>query len=78
MMAVAADHRGCSFNREKVIAAFDKRGWSVMVNTGKEFDGNSERNYAGWIVGQWLVTFNTNLVLRFIGEWRKKFSPKKK
>lgn len=60
-------------DKKKIVSTFQKNRWHVGVNTGNDFDINDKRNFAGYIVGQWLESFYPNLMSKFIGEWRAKF-----
>lgn len=60
-------------DKQKIISTFQKNRWHVGVNTGSSFKIDDKRNFAGYIVGQWLDSFYPNLMAKFIGQWRDKF-----
>lgn len=68
----AAGDVDVKYNRNFVVETFKARGWKPGVNCGSEFDENDPRNYAGYIVGQWLECGHP-MVLGFIERWRAKF-----
>lgn len=67
-----ADRIGVKVPMGEIAQAFGSRGWHAGANCGEDFDGEDERNFAGWIAGQWLAT-RWPLVARFIADWRAKF-----
>ena len=56
-----------------VKAALLANGWESGVNVGEDFRIDDPRNFAGYIVGQWLHC-EYDVVLRFIADWRAKFA----
>lgn len=73
-VADAADHVDIKLNRAALREMFVFSGWGIGVNCGRDFDGEDERNFAGWIVGQWLDCWHP-MVNGFIEQWRTKFRP---
>lgn len=69
--APAADRVDVSWDRAAALAAFKAHGWGRGVNCGPDFDPLDPRNFAGWIVGQWLDGFAN--VVHFIVDWRTSF-----
>lgn len=72
-VANAADHIGVVYDRGAVAERFAAAGWSPGVNCGPAFDGDDARNYAGWIVGQWLSSGYPNVGM-FAEKWRARFA----
>jgi hypothetical protein len=70
--AQPADRIGVTYDHNAVRAWFVGHGWGVGVNCGDYFDAEDERNFAGWIVGQWLAS-RYPMVDRFAADWRAKF-----
>jgi hypothetical protein len=68
----AADDVGVTYDRKFVVETFTARGWDPGVNCGPEFNESDARNFAGYIVGQWLECGHP-MVLDFIERWRKRF-----
>lgn len=68
----AADDAGVKYDRSFVVETFKARGWMPDANCKPNFDENDPRNYAGYIVGQWLECGHP-IVLDFIERWRAKF-----
>lgn len=68
----AADTSGVIYNHAEVTHFFQSRGWPPGANCKPFFNEEDPRNYAGWIVGQWLES-RIPLVLHFIEKWRVKF-----
>jgi hypothetical protein len=68
----AADDVDVKYDRKFVVETFKARGWEPGANCKPNFDENDSRNYAGYIVGQWLETGHP-MVLDFIERWRTKF-----
>lgn len=73
-VAIAADHIDIGLDRAALRNVFGTGGWEIGVNCGRDFDGEDERNFAGWIVGQWLDCW-CPMVTGFIEQWRTKFRP---
>lgn len=71
-IAEVADDVGVRLNRFAVAARFAAHGWGANVNTGADFNADDARNFAGWIVGQWLHC-GYPMVTRFAADWRAKF-----
>jgi hypothetical protein len=71
-IADAADHVGVVYDRERVEKAFSAAGWWPSANCGLRFDEDDARNYAGWIVGQWLAS-GYPAVGMFAEKWRERF-----
>lgn len=69
-----ADRVGVHYDHGRVADRFDAAGWPEGANCGDAFDGEDERNFAGWIVGQWLACRYPGVV-RFVAQWRAKFRP---
>ena len=67
-----ADRIGVRWDRDAVKAHFAANGWLPGVNCGEAFNGDDARNFAGWIVGQWLK-YGFPGVDRFVDDWRAKF-----
>lgn len=71
-MAPAADHVGVIYDHGAIAALFASEGWAPGANCGVHFDGSDSRNFAGWIVGQWLAS-RWPRVTYFIEQWRETF-----
>ncbi len=71
-IADASDHVGVRLNRAGLREMFENGGWPVGVNCGADFNADDERNFAGWIVGQWLDCWHP-MVSGFVEQWRAKF-----
>jgi hypothetical protein len=71
-LAEAADDADVKYDRKFVVETFETRGWKPGVNCEADFNENDARNYAGYIVGQWLECGNP-MVLGFIERWCAKF-----
>lgn len=69
-----ADRIGVKVPMTEIAQVFGWHGWHAGANCGEDFDGENERNFAGWIVGQWLAT-GWPLAARFVADWRAKFRP---
>lgn len=63
---------GVDYDHKAVVWHFAAHGWGVGVNCGQDFRADDARNFAGWIVGQWLHRRYPG-VARFVDDWRKKF-----
>lgn len=72
-MADPVDRIGVSVDRERILSVFAANGWEPGVNCGDAFDGNDPRNFAGWIVGQWLASWYPHAP-QFIAQWRERFA----
>lgn len=68
----AADDVGVEYDHKFVVDTFKARGWKPGANCKPNFNENDPRNYAGYIVGQWLECRHP-MVLDFIERWRAKF-----
>lgn len=68
-----SDRIGVIYDRAAVETMFAAHGWGRGVNCGDGFEPTVARNYAGWIVGQWLDYPNSGLVKRFVAEWVARF-----
>ena len=73
-VAIAADHINIELDRAALRNVFGNGGWVIGVNCGADFKADDERNFAGWIVGQWLNCWSP-MVGGFIEQWRTKFRP---
>lgn len=71
-IADAVDCLGVKYNHETVIEMFKTRGWFPNVNCDDQFNADDARNFAGWIVGQWLDCKYPG-VIRFIEQWCERF-----
>lgn len=71
-MSGAVDRVGVRFDKPSIVATFEDRGWPPGVNCGETFDRNDARNFAGWIVGQWLASWHP-IMKKFSDEWRARF-----
>ena len=71
-IAEAADDVGVKYDHAFVVDTLKARGWSPGANCKPHFNENDPRNYAGYIVGQWLES-RYPMVLDFIKRWRVKF-----
>jgi hypothetical protein len=74
-IADAADRIGVLYDRAAVVETFTAAGWPPGVNCGEDFDESDQRNYAGWIVGQWLASGYPNVGM-FAEKWRERFVSK--
>lgn len=72
-MVDPADHIGLTYDHDAVTARFSAAGWLPGANTDGDFDEKDARNFAGWIVGQWLASRWPGVV-RFIQDWRQRFA----
>jgi len=63
---------GVKYNHETVIEMFKTRGWFPNVNCDDQFNADDARNFAGWIVGQWLDCKHPG-VIWFIEQWCERF-----
>lgn len=73
-MSGPADHVDVTYDHEGVVRRFVAAGWKPGANCKPHFDGEDARNFAGWIVGQWLAS-RWPSVSSFIEDWRAKFGP---
>lgn len=71
-MAPAADRIGIAFDKGEVRRAFARAGWIPGANCGPDFNGEDARNFAGWIIGQWLACWWPGVAM-FVDQWRAKF-----
>ena len=60
-IAEPADRVGVRLDMPAIVARFGAQGWGANVNTGEAFDKGDARNFAGWIVGQWLANGYPNV-----------------
>lgn len=67
-----ADHVAVTYDRAAVVEVFRRGGWTPNANVGADFDEGDARNFAGWVVGQWLVGYPH--VTGFVEEWRRRFA----
>jgi len=71
-MAEPCDHVRVNVSKSAIVAVFASNGWLAGVNTENDFKKDDERNFAGYIVGQFLDCWHP-IVSKFIGDWRAKF-----
>ncbi len=71
--ALAFDSVGITWNRFYVLERFAQGGWLPEAYEGSNLDRNSARQYAGWIVGQWLAHEHPRLG-HWCDEWRSRFA----
>lgn len=71
-MAPAADHVGAKYDHDGLVLLFATNGWAANANCDDKFDENDARNFAGWIVGQWLASRWPGVAI-FIEQWRERF-----
>lgn len=70
--AEPSDRRGVTWDRAVVIGYFKANGWEAGVNCGVNFRADDARNFAGWVVGQWLQSGFPNVSM-FAAQWRERF-----
>jgi len=78
----ASDHIGVSFDKSQVISIFKDHGFDIGVNTGDDFNGEDEENFAKYLVGQALDGINSvgaphQIVHKFTNDWKQKFGRQK-
>lgn len=71
-MADPCDHVGVDVSKRTIVTTFKLHGWGVGVNTGDDFKKDDERNFAGYIVGQFLECWHP-IVAKFVADWRAEF-----
>jgi hypothetical protein len=71
VMAPAGGRIGVRWDRAHVRETFMANGWGCNVNCYEDFEPYDPRNYAGWIVGQWLTGFAD--IGSHITDWRTSF-----
>ena len=71
-MADPCDHVGVDVSKRTIVTTFKLHGWGVGVNTGDDFKKDDERNFAGYIVGQFLEYWHP-IVAKFVADWRAEF-----
>lgn len=74
-MVSPADHVGVMYDHGEVVRRFVAAGWEPGANCKPDFDGEDARNYAGWIVGQWLASKWPG-VSTFVASWQERFGAK--
>ena len=72
-MAGPCDNIYVKRDKQKIISTFQKNRWHVGANCGKDFNAEDRRNFAGYIVGQWLDSWRDGLPQKFAADWRRKF-----
>lgn len=68
-IAIPANRVGVRVDFETIRRKFSDGGWLPGVNCGEAFDPTDPRNFAGWIVGQWLESTTFLDIDRFVDEW---------
>ena len=71
-VADAADRTDVTWDRDAVLETFRVNGWEPGANCNDDFDADDARNFAGWVVGQWLQS-GYPMVKMFADQWRAKF-----
>lgn len=74
-----SDHIGVQCPWLEIIETFAQHGFTYSMNCGVNFDGESESNYAGWLIGQGLDGLASSVHAihqvyhKFAADWRRKF-----
>lgn len=73
-----SDHIGVNTPSKEIVKFFGKHGFKPGVNCGKDFDGDSEENFAHWLIGQALDDLKSvgaihQVFHKFADDWRQKF-----
>ncbi|MDB4984112.1 MAG: hypothetical protein JWM20_291 [Patescibacteria group bacterium] len=75
----AADRVGVEIPGKEIVKTFNEKGFATGANTGKDFNGEDEDNFARYIIGQaldMLEKYNTihHMCTKFTDDWKKKFN----
>jgi hypothetical protein len=71
-IAPAADRIGVVCDRSKLTLQFAIGKYYSNANCDDHFNGDDPINFARWIVGQWLSSGNSKIVM-YIRHWRERF-----